>query len=188
MCELCEQAKNAAGGDEDVAIVILPATAPAARIIARHHAPLNEQAPPVAQKMLEIANATSTLIFEQLGAHGTNIILEDGTHASYVVAGRTENDGIDLRWKPERASKEELESAAKRISEEAWYIGKKDAKKIVVKHDISPHARSASPDDNEDDDPTTESPTELANKMQHKRTKGISDENNYLIRQLTRRR
>ncbi len=201
MCEQCEliNSKYVVGGDPDIAIIVPPHAAPTAVIVPKQHARLEELPAAVQEKLLVTANSLSTMIFEQLSAHGTNILISDEQHAAYSIVARTEEDGVDLRWKPQQATPDELSEAAKRINEETWYIGKQDKKpeakpKTYAQHEtegslakisVGKHADEASPDD---DDPTVETPTETAEKVQTKVKKEKSDEHNYLLKQLARRR
>ncbi len=62
------------------------------------------------------ASVVSSLLFEKLGAQGTNLIMSltsGGGTADVVV--RSENDGLALSWPPGRATPEELDAVRDRL-------------------------------------------------------------------------
>jgi len=111
--------------DEDI-MVLTPrrAVAPGQIIIA----PLQdivvlEQVPDtLLQKMMQIANKMSSLLFETLKCHGTNILIQNGVSAGQInkfsinVIPRFENDDVLLEWEPKQVKSEQLDSAMMSIS------------------------------------------------------------------------
>lgn len=217
MCEACQliASTQLIGGDEDIAIVVPHVAAGAVMIIPKRHATLAELPKALQQKLLVSANSFSALIYEQLQVHGTNIIVKDGEHGMYTVVARKEEDGLDLRWKPGKATQDDLANTAKKIKEETWYIGKQpdnkpeektksyeehrvegtlpkvtlqEAPKVSMSRPGFAPPQSAVVPPAEDDDPNVDTPTEVADRVQTRVKKGPTDEHNYLIKQLTRRR
>ncbi|RME53722.1 HIT domain-containing protein [Candidatus Woesearchaeota archaeon] len=80
------------------------------------------------QALFAVANTVSTLLFEKLGAQGTNLIANEGERGvSIAVIPRSANDGANLLWQPKQGSPEELKAVAEKIREKTFFIGKEDA-------------------------------------------------------------
>jgi diadenosine tetraphosphate (Ap4A) HIT family hydrolase len=205
MCELCDlnNSDRVVGGDDLVNVVVPKTTTATAYVIPKQHAPLGELSAQTQQRILITANMLSSAIFDGMQVHGTNIIIQDEEHSHALVLGRTEEDGVDLRWQPNRATQQELQDVAKKISEETWYIGKaKDeapksyienkpaqGHKIQVKHDpVVPGQSSKSRIGYDDPDSTVDTPDEIARDIQTKIKKEPRKDNNYQVKHLTRRR
>ncbi|MBN1175050.1 hypothetical protein JXA48_00230 [Candidatus Woesearchaeota archaeon] len=71
---------------------------------------------------LAFFSATSqcaTALFELIGAHGTNIIIQEKDDSLYAdILARMQNDGLDFLWQPIRGDPIELDSVAKSIKDE----------------------------------------------------------------------
>ncbi len=116
-----------------------------------------------------VASYAATAVFEGLSAHGTNIIVHEGKPFAPLclqVLSRKEEDGIDLQWKPQKLSAEEMEKVKEKIKDKTDVMhAKKDAKKEVH----LPSSSSA---------PSANAPTDSSHV--------IDDEENYLVKSLNR--
>ncbi|MCF7866707.1 HIT family protein [Candidatus Woesearchaeota archaeon] len=72
--------------------------------------------PELLKKMFQTANKISTILFETMNCHGTNILIQNGEPAgqtnpnfSINIIPRYENDGLKLDWTPKPAPPEDLE-------------------------------------------------------------------------------
>ena len=163
-------------------------------VIPRQHAPLGELDKKTREQLFLTAASVSSLLFDRLGLHGTNIIARDGEHSYYQVIGRTENDELELRWTPTRASPQDLETTSKRIAEETWYIGKKEEKgKIEITRPQGPADPAVSevtlPAEGEESRRARETAKQIQDAVKEgPKEKHNGEEHNYLLRQLTRRR
>lgn len=70
------------------------------------------------------ANKASTLLFERLGAQGTNILVQNGTgagqkvpHFAIEVLPRREGDGLQLSWTPQTVGDDDLDIVAAQLKE-----------------------------------------------------------------------
>ena len=70
------------------------------------------------------ANKASTLLFERLGAQGTNILIQNGTgagqkvpHFAIEVIPRREADGLKLSWAPQTVGDDDLDIVAAQLKE-----------------------------------------------------------------------
>jgi histidine triad (HIT) family protein len=100
-------------------------------IVPRAHYPILEQVPDFIISDLFIkANKVSVALFEGLGAHGTNIIVQNGiaagqksAHLIIHIIPRTENDSLDFAWKPRQLNEEEMSTVEIQMKEAASGIG-----------------------------------------------------------------
>ncbi|MBU1975072.1 MAG: HIT domain-containing protein [Nanoarchaeota archaeon] len=69
------------------------------------------------QHMMFCANYCSAVLFELLGAHGTNIVLTEGDGLHLDVFERIQDDGIDLQWKPKTIDQGEMTSIGSQIKD-----------------------------------------------------------------------
>jgi diadenosine tetraphosphate (Ap4A) HIT family hydrolase len=77
-----------------------------------------------------IASYAATVVFETLGAEGTNIVAHSNKDSFYIdVLPRKMNDGLGIRAEPKAIPEAEVEDAKNRIKDKADYIGveQKDA-------------------------------------------------------------
>lgn len=81
----------------------------------------------VAEQLFFCASFAATGLFETLGAHGTNIVVEEGERVRASVYARTQSDGLGLRWQPEQADRDALAATADKVREAFWYVGKESA-------------------------------------------------------------
>jgi histidine triad (HIT) family protein len=79
---------------------------------------LEEVPPSTLARMFQISNKLSSVLFEQLGCHGTNILIQNGLGAgqtnprfSINVIPRFEKDNLKLEWTPTPAEPEKLQNA-----------------------------------------------------------------------------
>lgn len=74
------------------------------------------------EETLAFFSATSqcaTALFELVGAHGTNIIIQEKDDSLRAdILARMQNDGLDFLWQPTRGDPTELDSVAKSIKDE----------------------------------------------------------------------
>ncbi len=83
------------------------------------------------------ASFAATALFENLQAHGTNIIMDTGSllkpgriiHAD--VLARFEDDGKDLLWKPKKFSEGEMKEVQERIKDKTDMMDIEKKKEII---------------------------------------------------------
>ncbi len=129
--------------DDNTIAYLSPTPAVAGHVIIsprKKYTILEEVPEEVTGQLFVVANKISSILFETLGAHGTNTIIQNGEAAGQEDATvqvhlipRKEQDGLDFRWQPETIDEEKnsvaelnLRDACKRI-----IIGKKEEKKEV---------------------------------------------------------
>src|SRR3989338_2215256 len=118
-CEILELKKNVLYEDEDVVLALKESVLIPGQIIVfpKQHLTIMEMLDDkVLGKCATLANLASKVIFEGLGAQGTNILVRNGLgagqevpHFSIEVIPRQENDGLNLQWELKKAEDEELE-------------------------------------------------------------------------------
>lgn len=142
-CNLIAKKENVLYEDKKVIAILAPK--PAAQghmiIMPKEHYPIIEQVPDFIVSDLFIkANKLSVALFEGLGAHGTNIVVQNGVsagqksaHFMIHVIPRKEGDSLDLAWKPRQLSEEEASTVEIQVKEAAANIGgfEKEAAKPV---------------------------------------------------------
>lgn len=90
---------------------------------------INEMDSETFLQMNYVAMHCSSIIFESLGMHGTNLILYDGRNAGNIfdrvslhVIGRLNKDGINFKWDTKKATN--LDEVAAKIKDQTFFIGK----------------------------------------------------------------
>jgi len=128
-CKICESIKNSQLKIyEDKNIIAMlndkPATAGHIIMTTKEHYPIFENIPDeLVAHIFSVANKLSTITFETLGAHGTNIIVNNGLtagqkdpHFLVHVIPRRENDNIDFGWQPKKASEDEFNEILSKLT------------------------------------------------------------------------
>lgn len=170
-CIVCQQIEKKLGvmyEDADVVAVLSPTPASAGHIIVapRQHHVILEQVPDwVMGKLFTTANKVSISLFEGLGVHGTNLLIQNGAaagqtapHVGVHVIPRVENDNINLLWQPRQLGEEEMSTIELKVKEETKSLA-------LEKEPPKPKAEEPKP-----------------KKVEY----ALSDEENYLIKSLRR--
>jgi histidine triad (HIT) family protein len=134
--------------DDDICFAILhesPAVLGHSIVIPKIHSPIIEELEDeVVGHLFNVCNKVSSAIFDSLGAHGTNIILNNGIdagqelpHVVINVLPRSENDGLDFEWTPKKSDDAQIKALATRIKtfSEAVFSGKDNLPEVRVKKD-----------------------------------------------------
>ena len=84
----------------------------------------------IVKDMFAVANKLSVVLFDSLGAGGSNMFVQNGVEAGQTVnqvllhvVARSENDGIQLEWSPKEISNDEMGSIELKIKEHAGGVG-----------------------------------------------------------------
>lgn len=145
-CEYCEMLERKDEEilyeDNEVVIAIkdFALTPGQITVFPKQHFTIMEMVPDdILQKCFILANKVSVSIFEGMGAHGTNILMQNGLgagqkvpHFAVEVIPRREGDGLNLQWEPKELSEDERETTFLLLKEEGDKlvdIGKKKEKK-----------------------------------------------------------
>jgi histidine triad (HIT) family protein len=129
----------------------------------KHVAILEDLDDSIVEHLYVIANKVSTSIFDAIGAHGTNIILNNGhgagqelPHVILNVLPRKENDNINIEWQAKKAPDNELKTVQSMLRTYAEHIfsGKDrpiELKPKEEKHDAHKEKVSTSAEKKEED-------------------------------------
>lgn len=165
VCGLVKKGKIVYENDKVVAVLApKPAVAGHIVVIPKEHFQIFEQVPDfVISEMFVVANKLLMACFEALGADGTNILIQNGVAAGQTqphfmihILPRKQNDNLKLAWQPKELSEEEMSTVELKLKEETKDVG------IFEKEPAKP---------------VEEKPPEQIE---------VSDEENYLIKQLER--
>ena len=134
--------------EDDICFVILhesPSYPGHCLVIPKEHVPIFEELDDkTAEHLFLVSNKVSTAIFESIGAHGTNIILNNGhdagqelPHLVINVIPRKEKDGMNFEWPPKKISNDALKAMHGKIKlfSDAIFSGKDKLPTAKVKHD-----------------------------------------------------
>lgn len=95
-----------------------------------HHTIIEQVPDFIISHLFNVANKISTSAFESLGAHGTNLIVNNGVvagqeipHFVVHIMPRRENDKINLQWQPKQLSEEEMSTVELGLKEQTKHIG-----------------------------------------------------------------
>jgi hypothetical protein len=190
------------GGTDTIAVLALPDGS--AVVAPRAHERLAALDAQTQEALLRVANEVSIMLYESLQAHGTNILIRALDHAHALIVPRYENDGLPLTWEGKRATPGDLSDFAKKIGDEAWTIGKTDVTQRTnptltlppVEKLGEPESVPVQKPQRELDNPDMRSPgdhkhyglDDVAKEAQSSVKRGPTEEKDYRIRNLTRRR
>jgi histidine triad (HIT) family protein len=172
-CTFCQAVKGKSKlekvyEDDDSVAVLHPKPAAKGHVLvfSKKHYNIIEQIPDYeVGDLFKKVNKISSAIFEGVGAQGTNIMIQNGVaagqeipHICIHIIPRGENDGINFQWQPKQLTEEEMSTVELTLKKESEGIGgfQKEKKAEPVKLD------------------------------EKKPEKILSDEENYLIKQLQR--
>jgi histidine triad (HIT) family protein len=129
-CDICSIVENKKSFkliyEDELVFAILhesPAVLGHVLVIPKKHAPILEELDDnLSDQLFVVANKISSLLFEVLGAHGTNILINNGIgagqelpHLVLNVIPRKENDSLNFEWQPKKASESELKTTQSMI-------------------------------------------------------------------------
>jgi histidine triad (HIT) family protein len=138
MCEYCDIIDGARSAwklyEDDKVIAVLsesPATFGHILAMPKHHHQIIEQVPDyIISHLFGIVNKILIAAFEALGAHGTNILINNGppagqtsSHFLVHIVPRRENDSINLQWQPKSFSQDQLSTIELELNEFTKNIG-----------------------------------------------------------------
>lgn len=120
-----------------------PATVGHTIIVPKEHYAIIEQVPDLIMgHMLSISNKISAALFDSLGVHGTNILMQNGVEAGQKhphfcihVIPRVEGDKMKLHWQTLTPTQDDLETAELQLKDSMKNIGsfeKEKAPPIVI--------------------------------------------------------
>ena len=160
-CKLCEMdMEGLIYEDKDVTAVISKEPASLGHIVLypKKHYPIIEQIPDYEfAHLFHIANKLSIGVFETIGCHGTNIIIQNGVaagqtipHVSIHIIPRKEEDGLNFEWATKKLSEEEMSTVELKVKEEAEKIGgfEKEKRKEAIKLDKKKTEKISSEEEN----------------------------------------
>ena len=134
----------------------------------QHHPTLEAIDDKIITQLFYAASYAASVLFQGLGAEGTNIIIGNGRHATknehlvIDVMPRKANDGLNFRWEPKKLTPEEMEEAMNKIKDKADII--KFSKEIK----------------------DTKEKDSKEQKIQEKKEELVFTEDNYIVRHLRR--
>ena len=154
-CDICSIIENKKSFkliyEDDLVFAILhesPAVLGHVLVIPKKHAPILEELDEIsAEQLFVVANKISSLLFEVLGAHGTNILINNGIgagqelpHLVLNVIPRKENDSLNFEWQPKKASESELKTTQSMIRtfSDNIFSGRDNLPEIKIKQEEEP--------------------------------------------------
>ena len=178
-CELCDIATGETKvvilyRDEAVIVAIRDVVVAPGQITVFpiQHYTIFEQVPDtILEKCSVAANKVSMAVFEQFGAQGTNILVQNGLgagqkipHVALEIIPRQEKDGLPLQWEPKQIMEDELEIVFQTLKE--------GVEKDVASEQPKPEPNKKTSDEEKPPSPET------------KKSQEKSD--NYLLKQIRR--
>ncbi len=76
------------------------------------------------EQLFWVSSFSASALFDSIGAHGTNIVISDGSSLVADVVARFQDDGLGLRWDPKPADPGALKDLATTVKDALWYVGK----------------------------------------------------------------
>jgi histidine triad (HIT) family protein len=134
-CEFCDIPKEKIIYEDESLIVTFPSKMNGIGqliVVPKKHAPkMQDLDDKEIEHLFYCASFCATTLFEQIGAHGTNIIANTGSelkrngHFHIQVVARKTDDGAKLMWTPMQLPEEEMNSVKSKIKDECFVIGSK---------------------------------------------------------------
>lgn len=200
-CELVKGRKNLLYEDEKLVAVVpqKPLAKGHILIVAKeHHAKLQDVDDKEFQHLFYAASFSATALFENLGAHGTNILFNTGGqlkqdgHFHIDVLARWSDDKLNFLWTPNQLPENELKSIQGKIKDKCDMLGLEKKDKEVVDLDKKPEKLESGEEKAPEE--TVKKPAEEKkkdDKQEKKEKKGErkewkKDKESYLIKQLRR--
>jgi diadenosine tetraphosphate (Ap4A) HIT family hydrolase len=140
-CRILEEKKNLLYEDENVMAIIpeRPITKGHLQVLSKkHHESLQDIDDKDVEHLFYAASFSATALFENLEAHGTNIIantggeLKKGGHFHIDVIARKTGDSLNFLWKPKKLPEADMKAAQGKIKDKCAMIGVSKAKKEVM--------------------------------------------------------
>ena len=79
------------------------------------------------EHLFQVASSSASALFDEVGAHGTNIILNEGPFFNRQlfldIVSRKQEDGLDFNWVPKEIPPGEADQAMEAIKDKAFTIG-----------------------------------------------------------------
>ena len=132
-CQLVQKKVNALFEDDKLFVMASPEPVAPGHILIlpKVHSPIFEAVPDfIVGDMFKVANKVGSVVFESVGAQGTNLLIQNGpaagqkhNHAMLHVIPRFENDNLPVGWTPKPAAEEELSDLESRIKDETKNVG-----------------------------------------------------------------
>ncbi|NQU98602.1 HIT family protein [Candidatus Woesearchaeota archaeon] len=85
------------------------------------------------EHLFYLASYAATMLFETIGAQGTNIITYEGEEFYMEVIARMQDDGLNFQWKPKQLQTADLDAATSSISGKI-IVPKEEAKEEKPEH------------------------------------------------------
>ncbi len=203
-CEIVQKKPNLLYEDDKVIVVIPadPITKGHVQVISKeHHDNIQGIEDKDVEHIFYAASFSATALFENLEAHGTNIIansgslLKKGGHFHIDVIARKNDDKLNFIWTPKKLPEEELKAAQGKIKDKCDLIGH-EQKNEVVDLDKKPEKlglgeenvpeQDAGKGDEREEKPADKDDKEDDKKPEKSSEPSGQDNENYMIKQLRR--
>ncbi len=114
-----------------------------------HHDSIEDIPRDIVSHLFFVASFAATAVFEGLGSQGTNIIANDGSgseddlgHFGIHIVPRKEEDGLGLKWEPNKDEAAKVEDTLSQIKDKACFIGQEGEIEETQKEVIPEESKS----------------------------------------------
>ncbi|MBW2997865.1 HIT family protein [Candidatus Woesearchaeota archaeon] len=202
-CGLVENKKNLLYEDDSLVAIVpeKPTTKGHIMVVSKkHHTKIQDIDDKELQHLFYAASFGATALFENLEAHGTNIIfntgstIQEGGHFHIDVLARKSGDELNFLWKPKKLPDPEMDEVQARIKDKCDMIGVEKKEKEVIDLDkkkpekIESEEEKAPQEGKEEEEEKKELPSEEEQRYKkvEKKDEEPEDKESYLIKQLRR--
>ncbi|MBW2999342.1 HIT family protein, partial [Candidatus Woesearchaeota archaeon] len=101
----------------------------------KHFSSLKDVPDELVKHLFFTASFAASAAFELLGAHGTNIIVNEGkltegdNHLCFNIIPRKSDDGLSFKWEPKSLSEEENTNVLERLKDKTSFVGEPEEEK-----------------------------------------------------------
>lgn len=203
-CGLVESKKNLLYEDESLVAIVPEKPITKGHIIVvskKHHTKIQDIENKELQHLFYAASFGATALFENLEAHGTNILfntgskIHEGGHFHIDILARKSGDDLNFLWKPKKLPDPEMNDVQSRIKDKCDMIGvekkekevidldKKKPEKLESTEEKAPEQKGEEPAEEKKELPSED---EQRYKKTEKKKEEQEDKESYLIKQLRR--
>lgn len=194
-CDIVKNKNNLIYEDDNLVVVVPEKPIVKGHLIVaskKHHTKIQDIDDKEFQHLFYTASFSATALFENLEAHGTNILFNTGSnlketgHVHIDVLARKTGDDLNFLWKPKKLHDDDLKTVQGKIKDKCDMLGMEKKDKEIVDLDKNPEKLESSEETASDPKNNGNAAHEKQPSEENKNKNEKIDRESYLIKQLRR--